>query len=120
MTTSANFRPFSLFFLLAAVAVNGQPPPQTLPYAFNDTGPLSTYKSASRTLASYHIPSAYVRQRPDIFAPFLNMTLNDEALVTPGYIFLEPYQTTQPGPYLYDNAGVCIRLGTSRIVTHWV
>jgi hypothetical protein len=77
-------------------------------YAFNNTGPLSTYKSVSRiSFLSAQITHIYVKQRPDIFAPFLNMTLYNKALVTPGYIFLEPFQTTQPGPYLYDNAGVC-------------
>lgn len=33
------------------------------------------------------------------------MTLNNESLVTRGCILLEPFQTTQLGPYLYDNAG---------------
>ena len=44
-------------------------------------------------------------QRPDIEAPILNITLLDEANVTPGYIFVAPYQTAQQSIYIYDNQG---------------
>ena len=46
-------------------------------------------------------------QRPDIYAPFLNISLFDQDAVTPGYIFLGPYQTFQEAIYIYDNRGVC-------------
>lgn len=31
--------------------------------------------------------------------------MHNDSYITPGLIFLAPYQTTQPGPYLYDNKG---------------
>ncbi|KAJ9625492.1 uncharacterized protein PV06_01777 [Exophiala oligosperma] len=58
------------------------------PVNTNRTGPLSQYKS-----------------RPDIYAPFLNISLFDEDAVTPGYIFMGPYQTFQEAVYIYDNRG---------------
>ncbi|OAG34006.1 hypothetical protein AYO21_11861 [Fonsecaea monophora] len=60
----------------------------------NGTGPLSQYKS-----------------RPDIYAPFLNISLFDEDAVTPGYIFLGPYQTFQEAIYIYDNRGNLVYSG---------
>ncbi|OAP64770.1 hypothetical protein AYL99_00742 [Fonsecaea erecta] len=62
--------------------------------ATNGTGPLSQYKS-----------------RPDIYAPFLNISLFDEDAVTPGYIFLGPYQTFQEAIYIYDNRGNLVYSG---------
>jgi hypothetical protein len=59
-------------------------------YAFNNTGSLSTCKSVILFI-SVQITHTYVKQRPDIFAAFLNLTLYNEALVTPGYVFLEPF-----------------------------
>jgi hypothetical protein len=98
---------YSLPFLISTIATLAMYVVHCAPYASNNAGPLSTYKSASQIgFLDWQKPPAYMEQRPDIFAPFLNMTLNNEPLVTPGYIFLEPFQTTQPGPYLYDNAGV--------------
>ncbi|EXJ60735.1 hypothetical protein A1O7_04888 [Cladophialophora yegresii CBS 114405] len=60
----------------------------------NGTGPLSQYKS-----------------RPDIYAPFLNISLFREDAVTPGYIFLGPYQTFQEAIYIYDNRGNLVYSG---------
>ena len=36
----------------------------------------------------------------------MNVTLHNDSYITPGYIFIAPYQTTNPGPYIYDNQGV--------------
>ncbi|KAJ9617192.1 hypothetical protein H2200_000913 [Cladophialophora chaetospira] len=60
----------------------------------NNTGPISQYKS-----------------RPDIYAPFLNISLFVEGAVTPGYIFLGPYQTFQEAIYIYDNRGNLVYSG---------
>lgn len=46
-------------------------------------------------------------QRPDIHAPILNMEIMQPELTTPGYIFMSPYHNKDPGPYIYDNYGVC-------------
>jgi hypothetical protein len=37
----------------------------------------------------------------------LNVSINDKSLVTPGYIFVAPYETEVPGPYIYTTDGVC-------------
>ncbi|KAI9833769.1 MAG: hypothetical protein M1819_003502 [Sarea resinae] len=47
----------------------------------------------------------FFRSRPDLSAPILDVTLNDADLVTPGYIFIAPYELENPGPYIYDNNG---------------
>jgi len=70
--------------LLPCAQTQGLAPTNT-----NGTGPLSQFKS-----------------RPDIYAPFLNISLYDENAVTPGYIFMGPYQTFQEAVYIYDNRGV--------------
>jgi hypothetical protein len=46
-------------------------------------------------------------KRPDILAPSLNVSTNDDGLVTPGYIFIAPYEMERPGPYIYTTDGVC-------------
>ncbi|KAE8380382.1 ASST-domain-containing protein [Aspergillus bertholletiae] len=46
-----------------------------------------------------------LNQRPDIRAPVMEVTLNNDAFVTPGYIFIAPYETELPGPYIYDSGG---------------
>jgi hypothetical protein len=38
----------------------------------------------------------------------LNVSLYDKNLTTPGYIFLAPYQVTQPGPYIFASDGTLI------------
>ncbi|RMZ76557.1 hypothetical protein DV737_g4751, partial [Chaetothyriales sp. CBS 132003] len=83
---------FSAFLALATL-------PPTLgqghaPTSTNQTGPLSQYKS-----------------RPDIYAPAFNITIYDEQAVTPGYIFIAPYQTFQAGLYIYDNHGNLVYSG---------
>jgi hypothetical protein len=38
----------------------------------------------------------------------LDVTINDEHSVTPGFIFLAPFQNELPGPYIYDTSGVSL------------
>lgn len=79
-------------------------------------------QNVRRTHTAQYIPSAqsvsYLRtvnsspctdgpQRPDIHAPILNMEIMQPELTTPGYIFMSPYHNKDPGPYIYDNYGVC-------------
>ncbi|KIX09280.1 uncharacterized protein Z518_00359 [Rhinocladiella mackenziei CBS 650.93] len=79
---------------LAAWTLPGARGQGQAPIGTNGTGPLSQYKS-----------------RPDIYAPFLNISLFDEDAVTPGYIFLGPYQTFQEAIYIYDNRGNLVYSG---------
>lgn len=46
------------------------------------------------------------QQRPDLAAPALTVSINVAGRVSPGYIFLAPFESTQPGPYIYDSNGV--------------
>ena len=52
------------------------------------------------------VNSAKYAQRPDLLAPAMEVTLNTEAIVEPGYVFITPYQQPQAGPYIYDKKGV--------------
>lgn len=36
----------------------------------------------------------------------MEISLKNDSLITPGYIFMAPYQTELPGPYIYDTDGV--------------
>ncbi|KJK67532.1 Arylsulfotransferase ASST [Aspergillus parasiticus SU-1] len=46
-----------------------------------------------------------LNQRPDIRAPVIEVSLKNDSLITPGYIFMAPYETELPGPYIYDTDG---------------
>ena len=83
--------------LQAILAISSLPLARTqgvAPTGTNVTGPLSQFKS-----------------RPDIYAPFMNITVHDEANVVPGYIFIGAYQTFQEGLYIYDNFGNLVYSG---------
>ena len=41
----------------------------------------------------------------------MSITIHDEDRVTPGYIFIGPYQTFQAGVYIYDNRGNLVYSG---------
>ncbi|RAK79189.1 arylsulfotransferase family protein [Aspergillus fijiensis CBS 313.89] len=45
---------------------------------------------------------ASYQSRPDIRAPILQISLKNDSLITPGYIFIAPYFGDVPGPYIYD------------------
>ncbi|KAB8226723.1 ASST-domain-containing protein [Aspergillus novoparasiticus] len=47
-----------------------------------------------------------LNQRPDIRAPVIEVSLKNDSLITPGYIFMAPYETELPGPYIYDTDGL--------------
>ena len=48
----------------------------------------------------------FYKQRPDMAAPAVTVSINNAGRVSPGYIFLAPFMSTQPGPYIYDSSGV--------------
>jgi hypothetical protein len=45
-------------------------------------------------------------KRPDIRTPVLDISIKDDRLLTPGYLFLTPYGVDMPGPYIFDTSGV--------------
>jgi hypothetical protein len=47
-------------------------------------------------------------KRPDIRAPIFEISLRNDAFISPGYFFLAPYSGDTPGPYIYDNNAVCL------------
>ncbi|EMD00555.1 hypothetical protein BAUCODRAFT_61638 [Baudoinia panamericana UAMH 10762] len=56
-------------------------------------------------------PTHRFRTRPDIYPPFIDLTILRPELVEPGYIFLAPYRNLAPGPYIYDNWGELVYSG---------
>ena len=62
--------------------------------------------SLSRPFSLICIDTHYIDQRPDIRAPVLNINLKNDSLISPGYIFLAPFDGEVPGPYIYDYNGV--------------
>ncbi|GAB7354810.1 hypothetical protein MBLNU459_g5200t1 [Dothideomycetes sp. NU459] len=48
-------------------------------------------------------PTGFYYTRPLSQAPALNVTIQNG--FTPGYVFLAPYQSTHPAPYIYDKFG---------------
>jgi hypothetical protein len=47
-------------------------------------------------------------QRPDIYPPIFKVEHSDQSKLAPGYIFITPYEAQNPGPYIFDNKGVCL------------
>lgn len=55
-------------------------------------------------------PSLFPRQRPDISPPILRIDHSEPEKLAPGYIFITPYESENPGPYIFDNTGVSLGL----------
>lgn len=45
-------------------------------------------------------------QRPDIYPPIFHVEHSEPKKLAPGYIFITPYESQNPGPYIFDNSGV--------------
>ncbi|KNG91401.1 hypothetical protein ANOM_000431 [Aspergillus nomiae NRRL 13137] len=56
-------------------------------------------------------------QRPDIRAPVLEVSLKNDSFLTPGYLFVAPYETERPGPYIYDTDGDLVWSGADGSMT---
>ncbi|RAQ45464.1 hypothetical protein AFGD_005888 [Aspergillus flavus] len=73
------------------------------------------------TLATTSVVSAATwvsfQSRPDIRAPVMEISLKNDSLITPGYIFMAPYQTELPGPYIYDIDGNLVWTGADGSTT---
>ncbi|OOQ88669.1 hypothetical protein PEBR_13090 [Penicillium brasilianum] len=57
------------------------------------------------------------QSRPDIHAPLLHVSIKDQEAVTPGLLFLAPYRTELPGPFIYDMNGELVWSGSSGSTT---
>lgn len=64
--------------------------------------------SLSRPFSLICTDTHYIDQRPDIRAPVLNISLKNDSHISPGYIFLAPFDGEVPGPYIYDYNGVSV------------
>ncbi|KAL1967473.1 hypothetical protein VTN77DRAFT_3258 [Rasamsonia byssochlamydoides] len=56
-------------------------------------------------------PISIFKSRPDLYSPILTLELRDPARLSPGYILVTPYETDNPGPYIYDNEGNLVWTG---------
>ncbi|KAI9040820.1 arylsulfotransferase family protein [Aspergillus affinis] len=48
---------------------------------------------------------AVFRSRPDLYSPVLTLEHHVSHKLSPGYIFVGPYEADNSGPYIYDNEG---------------
>ncbi|KAG8156462.1 hypothetical protein KVR01_013696 [Diaporthe batatas] len=49
--------------------------------------------------------------RPEISVPYLNVTINQQDRVAPGYLFLAPFGSSLSGPLIYDQNGELVWAG---------
>ncbi|KAF7589988.1 hypothetical protein BBP40_003432 [Aspergillus hancockii] len=47
----------------------------------------------------------------------MDISVKNDSLITPGYIFIAPYKTELPGPYIYDNDGNLVWSGADGSTT---
>ncbi|KXG50693.1 uncharacterized protein PGRI_044600 [Penicillium griseofulvum] len=55
--------------------------------------------------------TSFYKSRPDIYPPVFNVEKSDPDKLSPGYIFITPYELQNPGPYIYDNTGELVWSG---------
>lgn len=60
-------------------------------------------------------PVSFFHSRPDLLAPALNVTSSNLSAVSPGYVFMAPYQALQAGPYIYDKMGNLVWSGYAEV-----
>jgi hypothetical protein len=100
-------------FLISLVAIQAV---KCAPYVFNNIGPLSTYKSVSQVL-SCPAGADHLRGTETGYICTISQHKSEQRSIGHAWLhFLEPFQMTQAGPYLYDNAGVDLWLIKSRIL----
>ncbi|MCJ1386068.1 hypothetical protein MMC17_009193 [Xylographa soralifera] len=73
---------------------------------------LQNFVNAQATNETVPIAAPFL-SRPDIDSIALNITRHNDSLISPGYIFMAPYQVAQAGPYLFDNSGNLVWTGFS-------
>lgn len=66
---------------------------------------LAAYSSAAAAVEADNTtqPVNFFYTRPLSQAPALNVTIQDD--FTPGYVFISPYKSIKPAPYIYDKFG---------------
>ncbi|KAJ6191106.1 hypothetical protein N7519_001127 [Penicillium mononematosum] len=55
--------------------------------------------------------TSFYKSRPDIYPPVFNVEKSNPDKLSPGYIFITPYELQNPGPYIYDNTGELVWSG---------
>ncbi|OQE25560.1 hypothetical protein PENSTE_c006G01564 [Penicillium steckii] len=55
--------------------------------------------------------TSFYKSRPDIYPPVFDIEHIDKDKVSPGYIFITPYEVDNPGPYIFDNSGELVWSG---------
>ncbi|KAI1828971.1 hypothetical protein DTO027I6_10194 [Penicillium roqueforti] len=55
--------------------------------------------------------TAFYKSRPDIYPPVFKVEKSDPNKLSPGYIFITPYELSNPGPYIFDNTGELVWSG---------
>ncbi|CDM34811.1 hypothetical protein DTO013E5_3279 [Penicillium roqueforti] len=55
--------------------------------------------------------TSFYKSRPDIYPPVFNIERTNPDKLSPGYIFITPYELQNPGPYIYDNTGELVWSG---------
>ncbi|KAJ5500794.1 hypothetical protein N7453_009845 [Penicillium expansum] len=55
--------------------------------------------------------TSFYKSRPDIYPPVFDVEKSDPDKLSPGYIFITPYELQNPGPYIYDNTGELVWSG---------
>ncbi|KAJ5359483.1 uncharacterized protein N7496_011896 [Penicillium cataractarum] len=54
---------------------------------------------------------AFYKSRPDIYPPVFHIERSVPEKISPGYIFITPYEAQNPGPYIFDNTGELVWSG---------
>ncbi|KAI9729211.1 MAG: hypothetical protein M1834_007003 [Cirrosporium novae-zelandiae] len=70
--------------------------------------------SISLALAESDLYTTYL-SRPELKVPLYSVSVNDEVLTSPGYIFVSPTDVDQAGPYIYDTQGNLIWSGYASV-----
>ena len=104
------FKAFSAATLWPAVNAQATNLTDAVAAPFFSVSQVSNYPKAGLERRAEHLNA--IKQRPDLDPIALNVTLRNDSLISPGYIFLAPYQVKDAGPYIFDNRGVChLRFG---------
>ncbi|KAJ5767278.1 uncharacterized protein N7511_004894 [Penicillium nucicola] len=55
--------------------------------------------------------TSFYKSRPDIYPPVFNVEKSESDKLSSGYIFITPYELSNPGPYIFDTTGELVWSG---------
>ncbi|CAI7641573.1 unnamed protein product [Penicillium bialowiezense] len=55
--------------------------------------------------------TSFFKSRPDIYPPVFKVEKSEPNKLSPGYIFITPYELQNPGPYIFDSTGELVWSG---------